>query len=97
MRSTLPRLALLALPLAVLAACATPNSIPVPVAPPVADLTVTPKPVMPVAAITDDQAAARYSSDIEAWGDAGWATVGRLCRWAAANEMPHPDCPAPAK
>jgi hypothetical protein len=54
---------------------------------------VKPKPVMPAEAITDDTAAADYSSKVEGWGDAGWAAVGRLCRWAAANKMPHPDCP----
>jgi hypothetical protein len=49
---------------------------------------------MPKAAITDDAVAAKYSSDLEAWGDRGWATVARLCRWAQANAMSHPICPA---
>ena len=43
--------------------------------PPVADLAVEKKPVMPVEAITDDTAAAQYSSDVEGWGDRGWATA----------------------
>ena len=63
--------------------------------PPVADLAVEKKPVMPVEAITDDTVAAQYSSDVEGWGDRGWAAVARLCRWAQANKMPHPECLAP--
>ena len=93
MRSNKPRLLPLALLLAPLAACATPNSIPVAPLPPVADLTVEPKPLMPVEAITDDTAAAAYSSSVESWGDRGWAAVGRLCRWAKANGEVL-DCPA---
>jgi hypothetical protein len=84
----------LVLPLTLLGACAGRNSIQVVKPnPPVADLAVEAKPVMPDAAISDDAAAAKYSSDIEGWGDRGWATVGRICRWAEANGMPHPLCP----
>lgn len=50
---------------------------------------------MPDAAITDDSVNAKYNSDVEGWGDRGWATVGRLCRWAERNGMPHPTCPTP--
>lgn len=56
-------------------------------------MTVERKPVLPDAAIADDAAAAQYSSDVEAWGDRGWAAVARICRWAAANNMAHPACP----
>lgn len=52
---------------------------------------------MPLEAITDDMAAARYSAAIETWGERGWAAVGRLCRWAADNKLPHPDCPNPER
>ena len=95
MRLTTPRLAALALPLALLAACATPNSVPIAPSPPAADLTVEAKPLMPVEAITDDTAAARYNSQIEAWGERGWSAVARLCRWAAGNGLAHPACPTP--
>jgi len=54
-----------------------------------------PKPLMPVEAITDDTVASRYNSAVEAWGERGWAAVGRLCRWAAGNGLAHPECPAP--
>lgn len=58
-------------------------------------LAVEPKPVMPDAAITDDAAATKYSSDVEGWGDRRWAAIARLCWRAAANKMPHPDSPKP--
>lgn len=90
------RLLALALLLAPLTACAGRNSIQVvPIGPPVADITTEIKPVMPDAAITDDSVNAKYNSDVEGWGDRGWAAVGRLCRWASANKMPHPTCPTP--
>lgn len=93
-RSRLPRLLPLVLLLAPLTACAGREHILVQRPdPPAADLTVEAKPVMPDAAITDDAAAAQYGSDVEAWGERGWAAVGRLCRWAAANGMAHPACP----
>lgn len=63
---------------------------------PAADLTVKPKPIMPEAAITDDAENARYNSAVEAWGEDGWMTVARICRWAAANNMAHPQCPSVA-
>lgn len=43
---------------------------------------------MPVEAITDDKVNARYNSGVEAWGDRGWASVARICRWAAGVGMP---------
>jgi len=49
---------------------------------------------MPVEAITDDQASARYGAAVEAWGERGWAKVASLCRWAVANGAALPfDCP----
>lgn len=93
MRFTMPRPARLALLLALSIASAGCISTPARPGPPVADLTVEQKQVMPIEAITDDRAAADYSSYIEAWGDRGWAAVARLCRWAERNKLPHPDCP----
>lgn len=93
-RSRLPRLLALALLLAPLAACGgEPHILAQLPLPPVADLTVEPKPPFPDAAITDDAVSAQYGSDVEAWGERGWASVARLCRWAAANKMVHPTCP----
>lgn len=54
---------------------------------------VQPKPPIPLEAVTDSAVAAKYDSDLEAWGESGWATVARLCRWAAAHgsEVKCPD------
>ena len=82
-----------ALPLALSIAVAGCSNTPARIGPPVADLTVQPKPAMPIEAITDDRAAADYGSAIETWGDQGWSAVARLCRWAERNKLPHPDCP----
>lgn len=58
-----------------------------PIFPPPVDLASEPKPVPAPEIVTDDHAAAAYSAAIEAWGERGWAAVGRLCRWAARNGM----------
>lgn len=50
---------------------------------------------MPDAAITDDTVNAQYNSDVEAWGQRGWAANARLCRWAAANKLTNVVCPKP--
>lgn len=95
-RSKLPSLLLLAMPLVALAACAGETHIQaqLPQAP-AQDLAVKPKPVMPDTAITDDTVNAQYNSDVEAWGDEGWAQVARLCRWSAANKLTNVVCPKP--
>ena len=81
----MPRLPLVALAL-LCSACAGKPSIQVRLLqPPVADLRVEPKPVMPDAALTSEVAAAVYDAELEAFGDRGWAAVGRICRWVAAN------------
>lgn len=60
------------------------------------DLRVTPKPP-PTADIVDDaKANERYNSAIEAWGEAGWAQVGRLCRWAKEHGSKEP-CHPPSQ
>jgi hypothetical protein len=37
---------------------------------------------MPLEAVTDDKIGAAYDASIEAWGERGWAMVGRNCRWS---------------
>ena len=67
-----------------------------PLFPPSADLRVESKPVPPPDIVTDDAANARYSIAIEAWGERGWRTVARICRWAVANGAAA-TCPETAK
>lgn len=97
MRSTKPPMPKLALLLALSIALAGCSKTPVVEIghPPVADLGVEAKPVMPDEAITDDKAAARYSEALESWGERGWATVARLCRWAKETGASDLDCPPP--
>lgn len=81
----LARLALL-LSLSVVSGCGDKARVQ-PIFPPPVDLTVEAKPVAGPDIVTDDHAAAAYSAVIEAWGERGWAAVGRLCRLAARNGM----------
>lgn len=53
--------------------------------PPAADLAVEPKPVPPPEIVTSAQAAAEYDIAVEGWGERGWRTVARICRWAVEN------------
>jgi hypothetical protein len=46
--------------------------------------------------VTSAAAAAEYDASIESWGERGWLTVGRLCRWAERNGMSI-DCPKPGE
>lgn len=64
--------------------------------PPSADLKVEAKPALTVEALTSDNALAEHDAAVEAWGERGWAAVGRLCRWAEASgaELPF-KCPPP--
>ena len=50
--------------------------------PPSADLKVEAKPVLSVEALASDNALAEHDAAVEAWGERGWAAVGRICRWA---------------
>lgn len=59
------------------ASCATQGGI----YPPAADLVVLPKPVPPDAVLTSRIAGEQYDNAVEAWGEAGWAQVARLCRF----------------
>lgn len=65
-----------------------------PLYPSSADLKVEPKPVPTDAIVTDPKAADAYNADVESWGERGWKTVGRICRWAVANGAVV-DCPKP--
>jgi len=47
------------------------------------------------AIVTDPKAADAYNADVESWGERGWLTVGRICRWAQANGATAVDCPKP--
>lgn len=58
-----------------------------------ADLAVPPKPRPTVETLTSAQASAQYNSDVEAWGDAMAAQIGRLCRWAKGSGAPVLSCP----
>lgn len=61
--------------------------------PPLADLIVEPKPLLSEDALNSDKALNDYDAAIEAWGERATLQIGRLCRWAKANKLPHPDCP----
>ena len=63
--------------------------------PPSADLAVEAKPVMPPEAVRSETAGIAHDIAIEGWGERGWTTVRRLCRWAADNGMKGLSCPPP--
>ena len=63
--------------------------------PSAADLTVKDKPVPPDDVLTSRIAGERHDNAVEAWGEEGWAAVGRLCRYFDRTGMPGLDCPAP--
>ena len=65
-----------------------------PAFPPVADMAVEPKPVPPPEIVTSAQAAAAYDIALESWGERGWLTVARICRWAK-EQGADVSCPAP--
>jgi hypothetical protein len=64
-----------------------------PIYPPAADLQVQPKPRLDPASLESEAALLNYDIEVEAWGEAGWQAVARLCRWAKANGMTI-TCPA---
>ena len=63
-----------------------------PLFPPSADLVVETKPVPPLEIVTSEQAAAEYDVAVEAWGERGWRTVARLCRYFVGHGM-QIECP----
>lgn len=45
--------------------------------------------------LTSEAAGERHDNAIEGWGERGWATVGRLCRFFDGQGMVLPfECPA---
>lgn len=59
------------------------------------DLRVQPKPVPSDEVLTSRIAGEKHDNAVEAWGEAGWAQVGRLCRLHREIGMKGLDCPAP--
>lgn len=59
------------------------------------DLRVQPKPVPSDEVLTSRIAGEQHDNAVEAWGEAGWAQVGRLCRFFDEVGMKGLDCPAP--
>lgn len=75
---------------AAVASCSTPGA-PLPRAD---DLRVQPKPVPSDEVLTSRIAGEKHDNAVEAWGEAGWAQVGRLCRFFDEVGMKELDCPA---
>ena len=74
------------------ASCETPGA----AFPRAEDLTVQPKPAPPDEVLTSRIAGEKHDNAIEAWGEAGWAQVGRLCRFFDEMGMKGLSCPPPA-
>ena len=55
--------------------------------PPAVDLSVEAKPAITPEVLTSDISAAQYDSDLEAWGERGWAAIARVCNWAKSRGM----------
>lgn len=61
------------------------KAVPVQNFPPSADLLPPAKPVLSPEALTSDKALNDYDASVEAWGDAEYRQILRLCAWAVAN------------
>ena len=59
------------------------------------DLKVLAKPVPSDDVLTSRVAGEQHDNAVEAWGEAGWAQVGRMCRFFDEMGMKGLDCPAP--
>ena len=64
--------------------------------PPSADLKVEPKPQLAPEAVTSEAALDAHDIALETWGERGWASVARLCRFFDEMGMKGLDCPPPA-
>ena len=64
--------------------------------PPAEDVKPETKPLPGPEVFESEQAARQYDSDLEAWGERGWAAVARICRDAVRKGAPYPAgwCPA---
>lgn len=62
--------------------------------PPVEDLRVQPKPIPSDEVLTSRIAGELHDNAVEAWGEAGWAQVGRLCRFFQTMGVKGLDCSA---
>lgn len=65
--------------------------------PPVADLTVEPKPVPSEEVLTSRIAGELHDNAIEAWGERGWQAVARLCQWSVDMGAEGLSCPRPPR
>ena len=75
---------------AAVASCETPGA----AFPRAEDLRFQPKPVPPDDVLTSRIAGEKHDNAVEAWGEAGWAQVGRLCRFYRTMGMKGLDCPS---
>lgn len=91
-RHTLTRALLIAASLWLAPGCAG-RERPTPIFPPAADLAVEVKPRLDPAAVDSEAALDAHDIALEAWGERGWAAVGRLCRYFERQGMPALDCP----
>lgn len=73
------------------ASCSTPGA----AFPRAEDLRVLSKPVPSDDVLTSRIAGERHDNAVEAWGEAGWAQVGRLCRFFDEMGMKGLDCSPP--
>ena len=67
-----------------------------PAFPSAADLRVKPKPVADASGLTSEAALDAYETDLFTWGDEGWLTVARLCRFHQRMGMKI-ECPPPER
>lgn len=84
-------LALVAL-LSLAPACAPKERIQ-PLFPSAADLQVEPKPQLSADDLTSEAALDQHDIAVESWGERGWRTVARICRWAERNGAKGLACP----
>lgn len=84
---------LIAVSLSTVSGCATTGSTPGPF-PPASDLKRESKPSLSPADLESDAALDAHDAAIEAWGERGWATVDRLCRFFDRMGMKGLECPA---
>lgn len=63
--------------------------------PPAADLVVEAKPQLDPAALDSEAWLDAHDIALEMWGERGWATVGRICRWADQMGAKDLNCPPP--